>query len=150
MSRYFDDFAHDAIELTEDELLHYGVLGMKWGVRKYQKYSGDGPADKFRARKNTRAAHVNLRKSAKDVYKLERKKAKKGKLSTRKERLLSQNREVADEAAKQLRESRNKLGSDQFKKEIRNSRMKTAAAVGVKNFLIGGVPGTVLDTERQL
>ena len=38
MSRYWNDFK--AIDISENVLTHHGILGQKWGIRRFQNEDG--------------------------------------------------------------------------------------------------------------
>ena len=46
------DAKHEAVSLYDEYLKHYGVLGMKWGIRRYQPYpKGQGHKGTFLGQK---------------------------------------------------------------------------------------------------
>lgn len=68
MGRYYNDIlTHSDTMLADDELMHYGVLGMKWGMRRNRSAALDKAMRIYR-RKKDRAEKLQM-KSAKALRK---------------------------------------------------------------------------------
>ena len=124
MGRYYDDFAHDAVELDEEELTHYGVLGMKWGIRRYQPYSYTGGQGKEVGEAKKRAKIANKRermvrkseKLSKKIAKLDKRSRNKI-LYSNKSRIKFVDKERKLQVKKnKLQDKINKIDQEEFKK----------------------------------
>ena len=121
---------------TDRDIKHHGVLGMKWGVRRYQPYSvvprasGEGGkeiglasrSDRRVAKKNTKTAFAEIKKNKKASDKWEKELNKRDEskpFSTSKEWIKYNEAErKIGKAILALEDSKIVLGSDEFNKVL--------------------------------
>lgn len=107
MSRYIDE---------ENSITHYGVLGMKWGIRRYQPYSytggGSGKEVGEAAKKSKAAAAKEKIKSAVKTYKTKKKMAKLRKAKAEKAKRLAAEAAAKDRKEKEVKALKEKITKD--------------------------------------
>lgn len=114
--------------MTENELLHYGVLGMKWGVKKARKSSDT--VDETRRKSNTQNSNTQKSNTQNSNTKQQSKK-----FVTKKQRQKQIMEDLNSMSDKELRERLNRMQMEQQYIRMMTPE-KSAAKKQVEQFLI--------------
>ena len=114
--------------MTENELLHYGVLGMKWGVKKARKSSDT--VDETRKKSNTQNSNTQKSNTQNSNTKQQSKK-----FVTKKQRQKQIMEDLNSMSDKELRERLNRMQMEQQYIRMMTPE-KSAAKKQVEQFLI--------------
>lgn len=114
--------------MTENELLHYGVLGMKWGVKKARKSSNT--VDETRRKSNTQNSNTQKSNTQNSNTKQQSKK-----FVTKKQKQKQIMEDLNSMSDKELRERLNRMQMEQQYIRMMTPE-KSAAKKQVEQFLI--------------
>ena len=119
--------------MTENELLHYGVLGMKWGVKKARKSSDT--VDETRRKSNTQNSNTQKSNTQKSNTQNSNTKQQSKKFVTKKQRQKQIMEDLNSMSDKELRERLNRMQMEQQYIRMMTPE-KSAAKKQVEQFLI--------------
>lgn len=119
--------------MTENELLHYGVLGMKWGVKKARKSSDT--VDETRRKSNTQNSNTQKSNTQKSNTQNSNTKQQSKKFVTKKQKQKQIMEDLNSMSDKELRDRLNRMQMEQQYIRMMTPE-KSAAKKQVEQFLI--------------